>query len=99
LSKNWLLPGRDSSLSLDGCRQIPFIDDGLLAVQTLVGIASLNLQGCITLTDSGLAALGHMVSLTSCNLQDCAEITGGCPATVSPALSHHVAVTASLVTA
>lgn len=61
---------------MDGCRQIPFIDDGLVAVHTLVGVASLNLQGCMTLTDSGLAALGHMVSLTSCNLQDCVEITG-----------------------
>ncbi len=64
------------ALSLDGCRHLPFIDDGLLAVHTLVGIATLNLQGCMTLTDSGLAALGHMVSLTSCNLQDCIEITG-----------------------
>lgn len=65
------------ALSLDGCRHAPFIDDGLAALQGLAHVATLNLQGCITLTDIGLAAIAHMTSLQSINLQDCCAISGG----------------------
>lgn len=53
-----------------------FIDDGLMALTSLKGVQSLNLQGCISLTDVGLAAIAHMTSLTCVNLQDCRQITG-----------------------
>ena len=53
-----------------------FIDDGLGALTALRGVASLNLQGCATLTDKGLEAIAHMTSLTSVNLQDCRQISG-----------------------
>lgn len=64
------------SLSLDGCRQVPFIDTGLLALDSLQNITVLNLQGSCTLTDAGLAALAQMHSLAIVNLQDCRQITG-----------------------
>jgi hypothetical protein len=67
-----------SALSLDGWRHVAFIDDGLLALTALRGVAALNLQGCTSLTDVGLAAVAHMTSLACVNLQDCRQITGGC---------------------
>ena len=65
-------------MSLDGWRHVTFIDDGLGALTALRGVASLNLQGCATLTDKGLEAIAHMTSLTSVNLQDCRQISGAC---------------------
>ena len=67
------------ALSLDGWRHVTFIDDGLGALTALRGVASLNLQGCTTLTDKGLEAIAHMTSLTSVNLQDCRQISGVSP--------------------
>lgn len=71
----WSLRGC-RALSLDGCRQLPFIDDGLVSLRGLTRVAALNLQGCLTLTDVGLAAIACMKALTSVNLQDCCAITG-----------------------
>jgi len=67
------------ALSLDGWRHVTFIDDGLGALTALRGVASLNLQGCTTLTDKGLVAIAHMTSLTNVNLQDCRQISGAQP--------------------
>ena len=64
------------TLSLDGCRQLPFIDAGLEALRGLARVAVLNLQGCLTLTDLGLAAIAQMRSLACLNLQDCGSISG-----------------------
>ena len=64
------------TLSLDGCRQLPFIDAGLEALKGLACVAVLNLQGCLTLTDLGLAAIAQMRSLACLNLQDCSSISG-----------------------
>ena len=79
------------ALSLDGWRHVTFIDDGLGALTALRGVASLNLQGCATLTDKGLEAIAHMTSLTSVNLQDCRQISGD----FSNGLMHHCVCKAS----
>jgi hypothetical protein len=55
---------------------VTFIDDGLMALTSLKGVQTLNLQGCISLTDTGLSAIAHMTSLSCINLQDCRQITG-----------------------
>ena len=55
---------------------MPFIDAGLLALNSLRGVTALNLQGSCTLTDAGLAAVAHMQSLATINLQDCSQLTG-----------------------
>ena len=74
------------TLSLDGCRQLPFIDAGLEALKGLARVAVLNLQGCLTLTDLGLAAIAQMRSLACLNLQDCSSISGA-PGPRAPARS------------
>ncbi len=72
---------------MDGWRHVAFIDDGLGALTSLRGVASLNLQGCTALTDKGLHALAHMTSLASVNLQDCRQISGArTPSGCLPAL-------------
>lgn len=55
---------------------MPFIDTGLLALNSLQGVTALNLQGSCTLTDAGLAAVASMHALAVINLQDCRQITG-----------------------
>lgn len=76
------------SLSLDGCRQIPFIDTGLLALNSLQGVTALNLQGSCTLTDAGLAAVAQMHALAIVNLQDCRQITGNLASSLADLWSH-----------
>ena len=68
--------GKCRALSLDGCRDVPFIDSGLLTLNSLRGVTALNLQGCSTLSDAGLAAVCNMHSLATVNLQDCCQLTG-----------------------
>ena len=67
------------ALSLDGCRDVPFLDAGLMTLRSLASVVALNLQGCTTLTDLGLQAVARMTALASVNLQDCCQITGAHP--------------------
>lgn len=66
-------------LSLEGCRDMKGLDEGLVTLGPHTSLTSISLQGCSTLSDAGLEALGAFPALARINASDCSGISGeGC---------------------